>query len=356
MSAVVLAAGQGTRMRSRLPKPLHPLGGRAMVGHVLDALSGVRPDRATVVVGHGADELVQVLHTDEADVPIDFVTQPEQRGTGDAVRVALDAMERTDGAAGSSHAGGDTDVLVLPGDTPLLRAGTLVDLVASHRAAGTAATVLTARVDDPTGYGRILRDGTGAVTGIVEESDASEDQRPIDEVNTAIYVFRRDLLADALGRIRPDNAQGEWYLTDVLGVLHDDGRAVGAFQVADPDEVRGVNDRVQLADAAAVLRARINADWMRAGVTLVDPPSTHIEPSVHIAGDVTVHPGVVLGGATEVGEGAEIGPHVVATDAHIGAGARIGASAVLEPGAQVAAGDTVAPLTRIEGNPTRPRQ
>ncbi|HET8929124.1 MAG TPA: sugar phosphate nucleotidyltransferase [Acidimicrobiales bacterium] len=345
VSAVVLAAGQGTRMRSARPKPLHVLGGRPMVRHVLDALHGVAASRIVVVVGHGADAMITKLSGRLDGVTIEFAEQAEQRGTGDAVGIALATLGAQDGA-------GD-DVIVLPGDTPLLRPESLVAMVETHRSTAAAATALTARVDDATGYGRIIRDASGSVTGIVEHADATTEQRDIDEINTSIYCFRRDLLADALGRIRPDNAQGEWYLTDVIGVLHGDGHRVSAWVVDDPAEAQGVNDRVQLAAAEATLRTRINDGWMRAGVTLVDPASTVIDPDVELARDVTVFPGAVLRGATVVDEGAQIGPHAVLVDAVVGAGAVIGASAVLESGAVVEAGAQVDPLTLLVGSARR---
>ncbi len=350
VSAVVLAAGQGTRMRSARPKPLHVLGGRAMVRHVLDAVGGLAPARIVVVVGHGADAMTATLAGRIAGVQLEFAEQAEQRGTGDAVGIALAAFD--DAATGPR----DDDVIVLPGDTPLLRPETLQALVDAHRRAGAAATALTARVDDPTGYGRIVRDATGAVTGIVEHADADVEQRRIDEINTSIYCFRRGLLADALGRIRPDNAQGEWYLTDVIGVLHGDGHRVHAWVVDDADEAQGVNDRAQLAAAAATLRARVNDAWMRDGVTMVDPTSTVVDVGVQLARDVTVFPGAVLRGATTIGEGVEIGPHAVLVDAVVGEGAVIGASAVLERGATVEAGGRVAPLTHLVGDGPTPRQ
>jgi bifunctional UDP-N-acetylglucosamine pyrophosphorylase/glucosamine-1-phosphate N-acetyltransferase len=350
VSAVVLAAGQGTRMRSARPKPLHVLGGRAMVRHVLDAVGGLAPERIVVVVGHGADALTAILAGRVAGVPVEFAEQAEQRGTGDAVGIALAALD------GSVTDAVDGDVIVLPGDTPLLRPETLQALVGAHRRSGAAATALTARIDDPTGYGRIVRDDSGAVTGIVEHADADAEQRRIDEVNTSIYCFRRGLLTDALSRIRPDNAQGEWYLTDVIGVLHADGHPVDAWVVDDPDEAQGVNDRAQLAAAEAALRARINDAWMRAGVTMVDPSSTVVDVGVRLARDVTVFSGAVLRGATTIGEGAEIGPHAVLVDATVGAGALIGASAVLERGAAVEPGGRVAPLTHLVGDAPTPRQ
>jgi bifunctional UDP-N-acetylglucosamine pyrophosphorylase/glucosamine-1-phosphate N-acetyltransferase len=346
-------------MRSERPKPRHVLGGRPLVGHVLDALVGLAPARIVVVVGHGADAMTKALAGRVGALRAEFAEQVEQRGTGDAVGVALAALAGSDPPS-SADATDDVatggDVVVVPGDTPLLRPETLQALVAAHRRAGAAATALTARIDDPTGYGRIVRDDSGSVTGIVEHADASAEQRRIDEINTSIYCFRRGLLADALRRIRPDNSQGEWYLTDVIGVLHAAGHPVAACVVDDPVEAQGVNDRVQLAAAETALRARINEAWMRDGVTMVDPASTVVDVGVQLARDVTLFPGAVLRGTTVIGAGAEIGPHAVLVDAVVGEGADIGASAVLERGATVEAGGHVAPLTHLVGDGRSPRQ
>ena len=224
LSAIVLAAGEGTRMRSTRPKPLHLLCGRAMVLYVLDSLSGLPLDRAVVVVGHGAERVTKKLSDSAADLPLEFVEQHVQRGTGDAVAVALTTFPDDDVDDGG-------DVLVLPGDTPLLRRATIEALVEQHRASGVACTVLTAVVADPTGYGRVVRGRDGRVERIVEHDDADDEERAITEINTSIYCFRRSLLAPALRRIDPDNAQGEYYLTDVVEVLADAGHPVGAVVV-----------------------------------------------------------------------------------------------------------------------------
>jgi bifunctional UDP-N-acetylglucosamine pyrophosphorylase/glucosamine-1-phosphate N-acetyltransferase len=219
LAAVVLAAGEGTRMRSSRPKPLHRLCGRPMVMWVLDALSGLGLSRVVVVVGHGSTRMTKTLAEARSPaVPIEVVEQPVQRGTGDALSVALTAFNDDDGEL--------DDLLVLPGDTPLLRPNTLVDLLTAHRQSSAAATLLTARLADPSGYGRVVRSRDGRVAGIVEDVDATEQERAIDEVGTSIYVFRRSVLAPALRRVSPDNAQGEYYLTDVVAVLHDAGYPV----------------------------------------------------------------------------------------------------------------------------------
>src|SRR5437763_9323472 len=269
LSAVVMAAGEGTRMRSERPKPLHVLCGRPMLLHVIDALSGLPLDRVVVVVGHGAERVVKTLQ-DLAphELVIDHVEQHVQRGTGDAASVALTAFPDDDLD--------DGDIVVLPGDTPLVQPETLAALVRDHRLADAAATVLTAIVDDPTGYGRIVRDKDDRVRAIVEEVDANTEERAVDEVNTSIYCFRRSLLAPALRRLSPENAQGEYYLSDVIGVLHDAGYPVVSVVATDAGETAAVHDRRQLATAEAALRARTNERWMRLGVTLLDPKRTYI--------------------------------------------------------------------------------
>jgi len=352
VSAVVMAAGQGTRMRSTLPKPLHELCGRPILLHVLDALAELLVDRAVVVVGSGAERVTKTLLDDgPEDLVIDFVEQRVQRGTGDAVSVGLTAFPDLDD---------DGDIVVLPGDTPLVKASTLAELVAGHRAEDAAATLLTARLADPTGMGRVIRSRHGTVRRIVEELDATEAERAVDEVATSVYCFRRSLLAPALRRLSPENAQGEYYLTDVIEVLADMGHRVAAVAATDPTDALGVNDRAQLASAEAELRARINRRWMTAGVAMVDPASTYVDAGVSLGPDVTLLPATILQGRTVVGAGARIGPHVrladcvvgpgavvestVGADAEIGAGARVGPFAWLPPGTHVAEADATGPF------------
>ena len=350
--AVVLAAGSGTRMRSARPKPLHLLCGRAMLLHILDAVAGLEVERAVVVVGHGAERVTKKLIEDGPPaLAIDFVEQQVQRGTGDAVMVALTAFPDDDD---------EGDVVVLPGDAPLLSTATLTRLVTAHREADAAATLLTTNLQDPTGYGRVVRGRSGGVTGIVEEVDADEEQRAIEEVAMSIYCFRRSVVAPALRRITPDNAKGEYYLTDVVAVLAAAGYTVGTVAVDDAAELAGVNDRAQLAAAEAELRRRTNARWLAAGVTMVDPGRTYIDTGVLLGADVTLFPGTILQGGTVVGGRSEIGPdtrlvdtivgeatvvaNTVAVSAEIGDGARVGPFAHLEPGASVAAGETTGPF------------
>jgi bifunctional UDP-N-acetylglucosamine pyrophosphorylase / glucosamine-1-phosphate N-acetyltransferase len=355
LSAVVLAAGEGTRMRSARPKPLHLLCGRPMAHYVLGALPARELDRAVIVVGHGAERVTKKLTEDSAGLRLEFVEQLSQRGTGDAVSVGLTGLPDDDDLV-DGH-----DVLVLPGDTPLLRPETIEALVAEHRLSGAAATILTARFEDPTGYGRIVRAGKDdRVVRIVEQADATPDEAAIDEINTGIFCFRRSLLVPALRRISPDNAQGELYLTDVVEVLAEAGHPVITVVAQDAAETQGINDRAQLAAAEAELRRRINERWLRLGVTMVDPAATYVDATVTLAPDVTLFPGAVLQGTTVVGQGAEIGPgsrledatvgerarltHTVAERAVVGDDAVVGPFAVLEPGSEVASGTVTGPF------------
>ena len=348
LSAIVLAAGEGTRMKSDRPKPLHLLCGRAMLLYVLDSLDDCTVTRAVVVVGHGAERVTKKLQEDEPDLVLDFVEQHVQRGTGDAVSVGLTAFpdDEIDQL--------DADLLVLPGDTPLLRPDTIARLVARHRETDAACTILTARVPDPSGYGRVVRGKDDRVRRIVEHADASDAELEIDEINTSIYCFRQSVLAPALRRLSPENAQGEYYLTDVIEVLHDAGYGVFTLVAGDFRETQGVNDRVQLADAEAELRRRTNESWLRKGVTMLDPGRTYIDATVTLSPDVTLFPGTILQGRCTVGEGAELGPDTrlvdcavgkravvektAGRDATVGDDAHVGPFAVLEPGSQVPSG------------------
>lgn len=312
-----------------------------MVLHILDALAELEPAQVVIVVGHRAEWVTKTL-TDRAPKGLEllFVEQPEQLGTGDAAAVGLTGLEDDDG-----------DVLIVPGDAPLLTAATLASLVAEHRQGEAAATLLTATVPNPTGYGRVVRGRDHSVKEVVEERDASSEQRAITEVATSVYCFSTSLLTPALRRLHPSNAQGEYYLTDVVSVLYDAGYPTAAYQVDDPTEVQGVNDRQQLAEAEVALRARINGAWMRKGVTMWNPEHTYLDADVELAPDVVLLPGVVLKGATTVGAGAELGPEVLLIDsqvgeravvryttgerAQIGADAKVGDFVQLEIGAEV---------------------
>ncbi|HEC09636.1 MAG TPA: bifunctional N-acetylglucosamine-1-phosphate uridyltransferase/glucosamine-1-phosphate acetyltransferase [Acidimicrobiales bacterium] len=363
VSAIVLAAGQGTRMRSRLPKPAHRLCGRPMVSYVLDALADVNVEKAVVVVGHGAERVRESVlrHAPEA-MDVVFAVQERQLGTGDAAAVGLDAFT-------SVELDDEEAVLVvMPGDTPLIRPATIVSLVEAHNREKAGATLLTAHLEDPTGYGRVIRGRGGRVDRVVEQADATEEEKAIDEVNTSIYCFRRSLLAPALRRVTPANAQGEYYLTDVVGVLRDAGYPIAAVPADDPGETVGVNDRLQLAATEAALRSRTNRAWLRSGVTLVDPANTYIDTTVSIGEDVTVYPGSILRGATVVGSGAVIGPDTSLTDCVVGpgarverstctgaaidAGARVGPYCHLEPGARIGEGTVTGPFYAVPARDT----
>ena len=310
LAAVVLAAGEGTRMRSGTPKVLHLLCGRPMVLHVVDALAELPLERVVVVVGHGAERVTKTLQDQlVTEVPVEFVEQRVQRGTGDAVSVALTLFDDMDA---------EDDILVLPSDAPLVRAETIAKLATQHRLQDAAASVLTAHVADPTGLGRVVRDKDDRVASIVEHADATAEELEITEINTSIYCFRRNLLAPALRRLSPENAQGEYYLTDAVAVLRSAGHKVIALSAEDAAEAIMVNDRAQLAEAETELRARINRRWMRDGVTMVDPARTYVDATVEIDPDVRILPGTILEGRTSIGQGSVIGPDCHLVDAIVG--------------------------------------
>jgi bifunctional UDP-N-acetylglucosamine pyrophosphorylase/glucosamine-1-phosphate N-acetyltransferase len=306
-----MAGGLGTRMRSALPKHLHPILGRRMVDWVLEAARPLHPSPLVVVA---SPETVSAFDG------VDVAVQDRPLGTGDAVRSARGAL-----------AGAD-EVLVLSGDTPLLTTTLLEGLLGTHRESGAAATVLSFVPDDMRAYGRIVRNEAGTLVAIVEASDATSEQLGIGEANSSIYVFRADALWPALDRLTPSNAQGELYLTDAVRGIVDAGEAVAVHVAPDPAETEGVNTRVELAAAAAALRDRINVGHMLEGVTIVDPASTWIDPTVTLEADAVVHPFSVLRGATRVAAGASVGPHVVAVDAAIGPGSLVGPFCYLRPG------------------------
>jgi len=352
LAAVVLAAGEGKRMRSARPKPLHLLCGRAMLLHVLDRVAELDAQRAVVVVGHNAERVTKKLVDDgPPGLPIEFVEQAVQRGTGDATSVALTSFEDDD-----EHA----DVLVLAGDMPLVRAETLHQLVELHRETSAAATVLGVHLADPSGYGRLVRGKDGRVVRIVEQGDATADERAITEVNTSIYCFKRSLLSPALRRVTPDNAQGEYYLTDVIAVLAEAGHRIEDLIGGDPGEMLGINDRSQLAAAEAELRRRTNAAWLDRGVTMVDPANTYVDATVHLGEDVTLFPGTILQGQTRIGARSEVGPDarlvdtvvgqdcVVrsthAVDTEIGDGCVVGPFCHLGSGTSITSGTTTGPF------------
>ncbi len=328
-------------MKSRIPKVLHSLCGRSMLGHALAAAAELEPQRLVVVAGHGRDEVSAEAARVAPDAYV--VVQERLAGTGHAVRMVTEALGVMPGI-----------VVVTYADMPLLRAQTLAALVREHAAAGNAVTVLTARVPDPSGYGRIIRDDGGLLSEIVEEADASAAQRAIGEINSGCYAFDGALLADAVKRVATSNAQGQEYLTDVVKILRGDGHLAGTVLAADPAEIQGVNDRVQLAQVGRAYNARLLEAWMRAGVTIVDPAATWIDVDVTLAPDAEILPGTHLEGHTVIGSGARIGPdcllrntsvapdatvlYAVCESAEIGRGADVGPFARLRPGARIGPG------------------
>ncbi len=312
---IVLAAGEGTRMKSSRAKVLHPILGTPLLGHVLREVGGLHPAETVVVIGHQRERVAEYLAADFPDVR--SAIQDAQLGTGHAVRCALTALAEQ----GVELSAGP--VVVTAGDTPLLTTETLAALLAEHQRTGAKATVLSAELADPTGYGRIVRDSDGSVIGIVEHKDADKAQLALREINSGVFAFDAATLNDALGRLNTDNSQGEEYLTDVLGIVHNDGGRVSAWIAADAEDVHGINDRVQLAAAAAVLRDRINAALMRSGVTIVDPATAWIAPGVRVGRDAVVERNTSIGPGSEVGEGAVVGPDTTLLATYVGAGASV---------------------------------
>jgi bifunctional UDP-N-acetylglucosamine pyrophosphorylase/glucosamine-1-phosphate N-acetyltransferase len=321
-------------MKSATPKVLHELCGRSLVGHVLASAGELQPEHLVVVVGHAREKVT--AHLGEIAPDVRTAVQAEQNGTGHAVRMGLEEL------------GGSVDgtVVVVCGDTPLLTGATLRALADTHSADGNAVTVLTAEVPDATGYGRIVRDeATGAVTAIVEHKDATDAQRSIREINSGVFAFDGQLLADALKKVRTDNSQGEEYLTDVLGILREAGHRVGASVAGDHREIAGINNRVQLSEARRILNDRLLTEAMLAGVTVIDPATTFIDVTVTFGQDAVVHPGTQLHGATHVAEGAEVGPNCRLTDTRVGAGARVDNTVAM--GAEVGPEATVGPFAYL---------
>lgn len=337
VSTIVLAAGEGTRMRSATPKVLHRIAGRSLVEHAVRAAAGTDPDHLAVVVGHGRAAVT--AHLDSLSTALDrkvtVAVQEQQKGTGHAVGCGL--AELPADLTGT--------VVVTYGDVPLLDAQTLNDLLVEHGNAGNAVTVLTAIVPDPTGYGRIVRNEAGEVEGIVEQKDATPVQQSINEINSGVYAFDAEVLRDGLSRLSTDNAQGELYLTDVLSIARGDGKRVGAVITNDAWLVEGVNDRVQLARLGAELNRRIVEQWMRAGVTVIDPATTWVDVDVQIGRDATIEPGVQLRAGTVVGEGAVVGPDTTLSGCSIGAGATV--VRTHGTGAQIGAGASVGPFAYL---------
>ncbi|WP_442597362.1 bifunctional UDP-N-acetylglucosamine diphosphorylase/glucosamine-1-phosphate N-acetyltransferase GlmU [Neobacillus sp. D3-1R] len=291
--AIILAAGQGTRMKSKLYKVLHPVCGKPMVQHVVDQISHLKIEQIVTIIGHGAEKVKAQLGTTSS-----YALQEEQLGTAHAVIQAKDALEDKEGVT-----------IVVCGDTPLIKAETMENLFQHHLSNKAKASVLTAKAEDPTGYGRIIRNEAGHVEKIVEHKDASEDERKIAEINTGTYCFDNQALFNALKSVSNDNVQGEYYLPDVIEILKKQGEIVTAYQTSDFHETLGVNDRVALAEAEKIMRSRINEAQMRNGVTIIDPQNTYIDAGVEIGRDTVIYPGTTIKGQTVIGEDCVIGPN-----------------------------------------------
>jgi bifunctional UDP-N-acetylglucosamine pyrophosphorylase/glucosamine-1-phosphate N-acetyltransferase len=335
LAVIVLAAGQGTRMKSSLPKVLHRIGGRSLVGHVLDTAGSLSPTSVLVVVRHERDLVADAVA--DAMPGAVVVDQDEIPGTGRAVEVALARLGEFDG-----------DVLVLSGDVPLLDGGALAALVAAHRGSGAALTVMSAVVDDATGYGRVIRGSAGDLQRIVEQKDATDAEASVSEINVGVYVFKATDLRTHIALIGTANAAGEKYLTDVVGLLHDSRLPIAVSTAPDAAAALGINDRVQLADAARTLNARTVRRWQLEGATILDPATTWIDVTAKLAPDVTVLPNTHILRATVVDEGATIGPDTSLVDCEVGAGATVTRSdATL---AVIGAGATVGPFSYLRPN------
>ena len=330
-TVIVLAAGEGTRMKSATPKVLHSVAGRSLLGHVLHAINHLNPTELRIVVGSGREAVE--AHIADISPKATTVFQERRGGTGHAAQLAL---------AGKAPKG---TVLVLAGDTPLLSGDSLAQFVEAHTSGKFAASVLTAEHPEPTGYGRIIRDDSDELLRIVEEKDATDDEKFIYEINSGVYAFDGEKLAASIGKLTMANAQGELYLTDIIGILKSAGESIAAIMIDDFTETLGVNDRVQLAESAAMLRDRINDQWMRAGVTIVDPTTTWIDATVELSNDVTLHPGTALLGSTKVATGAVIGPRTTLTDCVVKEGSQVLESIAIQT--VIGEGSTVGPFTYL---------
>jgi bifunctional UDP-N-acetylglucosamine pyrophosphorylase/glucosamine-1-phosphate N-acetyltransferase len=333
--AIVLAAGQGKRMKSKLYKVLHPVGGKPMVGHVVDTLDHIEVSRTLVVVGYGAEAVQNYLGE-----RVEYVLQEQQLGTGHAVLQAQAALGKEAGLT-----------IVICGDTPLIQESSLQEMINLHEQTGAAATVMTAIMDQPAGYGRIIRKADGSVSHIVEQKDCTPEEALVQEINTGTYCFDNHLLFEALGHVKNDNAQKEYYLPDVIRILAGQGKGIQAYLLEDSSESIGVNDRTALAEAEQLLKRRINRQHMISGVTLIDPEHTYIEKDVRIGADTVILPGTILRGNTVIGEGCTLGPNTEITDstvndevtirqsvvqeAFIDSYATVGPFAYLRPGAKL---------------------
>ena len=331
-TSVILAAGMGTRMKSKMPKVLHKVCGKPLSKWVIDASKAAGADKVCAVVGHKAETVKEVL----GDV-CEFALQAEQKGTGHAVMQAIDVIKNSKG-----------EVVILNGDTPLITAETINKAIEYHKNNGNQATVITAILDDATGYGRIVRDNDGSVLKIVEQKDASEEEKKINEVNSGMYVFDAQSLVYALDNITPNNAQGEYYLTDTLEILLSAGKKIGGYAISDNDEIRGINDRVQLNEAEKIMQKRINEYHMRNGVTMRNPESVYIEDGVEIGNDTEICQNVTIKSGTKIGSDCVIGSGSMLDRAVIHDGVDVLSSVILE--SEVDEGTHVGPFAYIRPN------
>lgn len=331
-TSVILAAGMGTRMKSKMPKVLHKVCGKPLSKWVIDASKAAGADKVCAVVGHKAETVKEVL----GDV-CEFALQAEQKGTGHAVMQAIDVIKNSKG-----------EVVILNGDTPLITAETINKAIEYHKNNGNQATVITAILDDATGYGRIVRDNDGSVLKIVEQKDASEEEKKINEVNSGMYVFDAQSLVYALDKITPNNAQGEYYLTDTLEILLSAGKKIGGYAISDNDEIRGINDRVQLNEAEKIMQKRINEYHMRNGVTMRNPESVYIEDGVEIGNDTEICQNVTIKSGTKIGSDCVIGSGSMLDRAVIHDGVDVLSSVILE--SEVDEGTHVGPFVYIRPN------
>ena len=339
-TVVILAAGEGTRMKSQTPKVLHSIAGRSLVGHVLSAVESLQPKHVRVVVGSGRAKVE--AHLSEIAPTATTIFQEHRGGTGHAAQLALADLKP------------QGTILILAGDTPMLTGESLAQLLEGHHAGGFTASVMTAEHPDPTGYGRIIRGDDGSLIRIVEEKDADEFEKAIEEINSGVYAFDAIKLAGAIGKLRNDNAQGELYLTDVIEILRNEGGKIAAVCIEDFTETLGVNDRVQLAEAAALLRDRINERLMRSGVTIVDPTTTWVDATSVVSQDVVLLPGTAISGESTIGTGAVIGPRTTLVDCTVANGAEVkesyATSAVIGENASVGPFTFLRPGTNLAAN------
>ncbi|HOM41957.1 MAG TPA: bifunctional UDP-N-acetylglucosamine diphosphorylase/glucosamine-1-phosphate N-acetyltransferase GlmU [Bacillota bacterium] len=326
ITPIILAAGEGKRMYSKVPKVLHKVCGLPMVEHVINCAREVSGAEPVVVIGHGAEQVRKEV------TGVKFVMQERQLGTGHAVMQAEEYIN-------------DGDMLILYGDTPLLRPETLLEMHEMHRAEGCSATILTSDIDDPTGYGRIIRIGEKLIEAIVEDKDADNSTKLIKEINSGIYFFDGKELREALGHLKNDNTQGEYYLTDVIGIMREKGLKIGAFKIKNAEDILGVNNRYQLSEVNKIMQRRIAKKLMLEGVTIIDPDSTYIEASVTVEKDVTIYPGCILEGNTVIQEDSVIGPYTRIKDGKIDRGVKIQNSVVLE--SSIGEGTSIGPFAYL---------